>query len=84
MSFCTFAEGAALFDATPIENMFLMEYMADAPAPALKLYLYARMLALHPELGGSLPEIASVLRMNEEEGYRSFTYFFWSRSSSIL
>lgn len=75
MSFCTYAEGAALFDSTPIENLFITEYMPDATNSALKVYLYARMLALHPELGGSLQDIAAVLSMDEEEVYRAFTYW---------
>ena len=66
MSFCTFADGAAMFDVTPIENMFLVEHMYDAPAPALKVYLYARMLALHPELGGSMSDMALALRMERK------------------
>ena len=75
MSFCSYAEGAALFDTTPIENLFLMEYMLDAPESALKVYLYARMLAIHPELGGSLRDIAQALRMDENKVYDLFTYW---------
>ena len=75
MSFCSFADGAAMFDATPIENMFLMEYMYDAPAAALKVYLYARMLALHPEIGATLADMAKALRMEEEEVYAAFAYW---------
>ena len=75
MSFCTFADGAAMFDATPIENLFLTEYMYEAPAAALKVYLYARMLALHPELGGTLSDMAKALRIGEEEVYDAFTYW---------
>lgn len=81
MSFCTFADGAAMFDATPIENMFLMEYMYDAPAPALKVYLYARMLALHPELGGTLADMAKALRMDEREVVEAFEY--WERRELV-
>lgn len=77
MSFCGFAEGAAMFDATPIENMFLLEYMYDAPASALRVYLYARMAALHPELCGGISELAHALRMDEEEAYEAFAY--WER-----
>ena len=77
MSFCSFADGAAMLDATPIENLFLMEYMFDAPEQALKVYLYARMLALHPELGGSAADLGKVLRMTEEEVLQAFGY--WER-----
>ncbi len=58
MPFCSFSEGAAVFDATPIENMFLMEYLPAATEECLKVYLYARMVALHPELGGDLAGVA--------------------------
>ena len=75
MSFCSFADGAAMFDATPIENLFLMEYMNDASAPALKVYLYARMLALHPELGGTMADLSKALRISEDEVYNAFTYW---------
>lgn len=81
MSFCSFADGAAMFDATPIENLFIMEYMFDAPAPALKVYLYARMLALHPELEGTFADTAKALHMEEEEVYDSFDY--WERRGLV-
>ena len=31
MAFCSFDDSAALFDATPVENMFITEYMLRAP-----------------------------------------------------
>ena len=77
MPFCSFAEGASMFGVTPIENMFLIEYLYDAPAPALKVYLYARMLALYPELGGSLADMAKALRMEEDAVREAFDY--WER-----
>lgn len=81
MSFCSFADGAAMFDATPIENMFLIEHMYDAPGQALKVYLYARMLALHPELGSTLQDMAKALRMEEKEVEEAFDY--WERRELI-
>ena len=81
MAFCSFADGAAMFDATPIENLFLLEYMFDAPEQALKVYLYARMLALHPELGGSDSDMAKALRMTEDEVAQAFDY--WERRELI-
>lgn len=77
MPFCSFADGAAMFDATPIDNLFLMEYMYDTPEQALKVYLYARMLALHPELGGSTADMAKALRMSEEDVTAAFAH--WER-----
>ena len=66
MPFCSFSEGAAMFDVTPIENMFLLEYLPTAPDGYLRVYLYARMLCLHPELGGEMADVAKALHMEEE------------------
>ena len=75
MPFFSFADGAAMFDSTPIENMFLMEYLPIAPEEYLRVYLYARMLSLHPELGGDLPGMAAALRMDEDSVYSAFAYW---------
>ena len=56
MAFLSFDRGAAMYDATPIENMFLLEYLPSAQDDCLRVYLYARMLSLHPELGGGLED----------------------------
>ena len=75
MAFCSFGEGAAIYDVTPVENMFLMEYLPSAPEDYLRVYLYARMLALHPELGGDLEGFATALRLDAEVVYNAFTYW---------
>ena len=75
MSTFRFAEGAAMFDSTPIENMFLLEYLPSAPEVNLRVYLYARMLALHPELGGDTAELARALRVDEDAVYDAFAYW---------
>lgn len=77
MPFFSFADGAAMFDSTPIENLFLMEYLPAAPGEYLRVYLYARMLSLHPELGGDLPGMARALRMEEDAVLTAFEY--WER-----
>ena len=81
MAFCSFAEGAAMFDTTPIENMFLLEYLPVAPNEFLKVYLYMRMLGLHPELGGSLEEVARALRLDEDAVKNGLAY--WEREGLI-
>jgi len=75
MAFCSFSKNAAMFDATPIENIFLLEYMPTAPDEFLRVYLYARMLCLHPELGGDLRDVAKALRMEEEAVFNAFAYW---------
>ena len=75
MSTFSFAEGAAMFDSTPIENLFLLEYLPTAPEAFLRVYLYTRVLALHPELGDSLQQIALTLRMEEDTVFQAFAYW---------
>lgn len=70
-----FAAESAVFDSTPIENLFLLEYLRDAPETFLRVYLYARMLALHPELGGDLAQTAQALRLDEDTVYQAFQYW---------
>lgn len=74
MSFFSFSREAASFDVTPIENDFLMELMPDAPEAALRVYLYARMLCLHPEIG-ELKDMAKALRMDEDQILDAFRYW---------
>ena len=75
MAFCSFSEGAAIFDSTPIENMFLLDFMPVAPEGFLKVYLYVRMLAAHPELAGDLKAVAEALRMDEDAVYSALAYW---------
>ncbi|MBQ8506349.1 MAG: DnaD domain protein [Clostridia bacterium] len=81
MPFCSFSEGAAMFDVTPIENMFLLEYLPTAPDGFLRVYLYARMLCLHPELGGEIGDVARALRMDEDAVFNAFSY--WERQGLV-
>lgn len=75
MPLFSFSDGAAMFDATPIENLFLMEYLPVAPEAFLRVYLYARMLALHPELGGDAAQVARALRVDEAVVHDAFAYW---------
>ena len=75
MPFCSFSEGAAMFDVTPIENMFLLEYLPTAPDGFLRVYLHARMLCLHPELGQEIGDVARALNMDEDAVLNAFQYW---------
>ena len=75
MATFSFAEGGAMFDSTPIENLFLLEYLPAAPEAFLRVYLYTRVLALHPELGGDAQQMARALHMEEDAVYEAFAYW---------
>lgn len=80
MAFISFADDAAMYDATAFDNMFIIEYMPAAPESFLKVYMYARMLCLHPELGG-IEEIGRALNMDDEAIGNAFTY--WERAGLV-
>ncbi len=81
MAFCAFDDGAALFDATPVENMWITEYMLRAPGEFVKVYLYALMLCYHASPRMSLAAMARDLDMTEEEVSRAFEY--WARDGLV-
>ena len=81
MAFCSFDESAALFDATPVENMFITEYMLRAPGDFVKVYLYGLMLCYHHAPRMSLLSMARDLDMTDEEIERAYRY--WEREGLV-
>ena len=77
MAFCSFDDGAALFDSTPVENMFITEYMLRAPGDFVKVYLYGLMLCYHHAERMSLSSMARDLDLQEEDVERAMRY--WAR-----
>ena len=81
MAFLSFDHGAVVYGATPVENMFLLEYLPVAPDDCLRVYLYARLLCCHPELGGSVSDVARALRLTDEAVEDAFR--FWEREGLV-
>ena len=54
-----FAPEAARREMTPIDNLFLLEYMPDADGMFVKVYLYGLMQCYHASLSDA--DIASAL-----------------------
>ena len=81
MAFCSFDESAALFDATPVENMFISEYMLRAPGDFVKVYLYGLMLCYHHSERMSLASMARDLDVTQEDVERAYRY--WEREGLV-
>lgn len=81
MAFCQFDDSAALFDSTPVENMFITEYMLRAPGDFVKVYIYGLMLCYHASPRMSLASMARDLDLTEEDVERAFKY--WSRDGLV-
>ena len=48
MAMCSFADRFSMFDVTPVENLFIEEYMLRAPGDYVKVYIYGLRLCYHP------------------------------------
>jgi len=72
-----FADKYAMFDATPVENLFIQEYMLHADGEFVKVYLYGLMQCYHPARGATIESIARDLEMQPSRVENAFAY--WER-----
>ncbi|MDD3921335.1 MAG: DnaD domain protein, partial [Eubacteriales bacterium] len=77
-----FALGALPFETTPVDNLFITEYMPRATGDQVRVYLYGLLLCRYPALmdglGGSdagKNEIAAALGMEPEAVEAAFLYW---------
>ena len=82
MAFCTFEDGNAMFGSTPVENMFILEYMPAAPGDFVRVYLYGLMLCHHPEIDEGLDAVAKALRIEPEAVLSAYRY--WEREGLVV
>ena len=81
MSLFEFDEKFLLFDATPVENIFLQEYMPGAKGEYVKVYLYGLMYTYHPVAGLGLENIAKELTMDVQQVEAAYRY--WERKGLV-
>ena len=72
-----FDEGFSMFDVTPVENLFLSEYLPAAKGDHVKVYLYGLMQAYHPGQEMTVAAMAHDLNLTEEEVMAAYRY--WER-----
>ena len=58
MAMCSFSDPFSMFDVTPVENLFIEEYMLRAPGAFVKVYIYGLRLCSHPVPDASIATIA--------------------------
>lgn len=76
-----FDERYAMFDMTPVENQFILEYLPEAKGDYLKVYLYGLMRCYHPEKDMNPDRMAHELGMTQEEVSLAFGY--WERRGLV-
>lgn len=70
---CRFSPEALPLESTPVDNLFILEYMPHADGMQLRVYLYGLMLCRYPSFDAStLPEALSI---TEEEALHAFLHW---------
>ncbi len=75
MSFCTFSDQFAMYDVTPVENLFLLEYMPYAKGDYVRVYLYGMMLCRHGLGADTLEKCAQQLNLERDKVLEAFKYW---------
>ena len=60
-----FDEQFAMFDITPVENHFILEYLPGARGEYVKVYLYGLLYCYHPRKEMNISDISRELFMSE-------------------
>ena len=76
-----FDERYAMFDTTPVDNQFILEYLPSAPGDAVKVYLYGLLRCYHPEEGLSVERMADELSLTADQVEAAFRY--WERRQLV-
>lgn len=70
---CSFSRATALAGVTPVQNIFIAEYLPKAPEGYVKVYLYGLMQCCNPALGEE--DMAFALGMTEQGLAEAFSYW---------
>ena len=72
-----FDDRFAMFDITPVENQFILEYLPGARGDYVKVYLYGLMHCYHPEEDMNLDRMSHDLNMPQDTVTAALNY--WER-----
>ena len=76
-----FDEQFAMFDITPVENQFILEYLPGAKGDYVKVYLYGLLCCYHPKKEMDTASMSRELGVSEEEILTAFRY--WERKGIV-
>ena len=81
MPMLEFDDQFTMFDITPLENLFIDEYMLRAPGDFVKVYIYALRQCYHPPRDNDYERMARALCMEPDDVKNAFTY--WERQGLV-
>ena len=70
-----FDERYAMFDVTPVENQFILEYLAGAKGDYVKVYLYGLLCCYHPRKEMDIAGMSRELELPEDVILAAFRYW---------
>lgn len=73
MAQCVFSKSTAAMDITPVENLFLLEYMPNAPENFVKVYLFGLMQCY--SRFSDADDLRIALSLSEDEIKEAFAYW---------
>lgn len=76
---CVFAKNTAMLDITPVENLFLAEFMPKAPENYVKAYLFGLMQCYSPRLDGGDMNLA----LSMDDGALLDAFLYWQAKGLV-
>lgn len=81
MAMFGFDEQFPMFDVTPVDNQFILEYLPGATGDAVRVYLYGLMQCYHPQAAMTLDQMARELGMEEDAVLAAYRH--WERKGLV-
>ena len=81
MPLCRFSESYFMLGVTPVENIFILNFLPHAPGDYVRAYLYGLMQCHHPDGDMSLEKMGSLLGLDAEVVKSAFQY--WERQGLV-
>ena len=66
MALCSFAENQTMLGVTPVENLFIQEYLPHASGDYVRVYLYGLMQCYYPAADMTIERTARILELSED------------------
>ncbi len=76
-----FDDSFAMFDVTPVDNQFILDYMTTAKGDFVKVYLYGLLHCYHESEDMCVTQIAKALAMTDDEVMQAFRH--WERKGLV-
>ena len=82
MQLCSFSETYHMFDVTPVENLFIQEFMLKAPGDFVKVYIYGLKQCYHSgQSENTIESFSRALSLENKVVENAFSY--WERQGVL-